>query len=52
MCLLPHGKGRSLVASGKLFPEMYERAGAAVQGCREALPGVLLVALVTHVQAR
>lgn len=37
------GKGKSSVASGGLFPEVYESASATVQGCRETSPGVLLI---------
>lgn len=32
-----------MVASGRLFPEMRERASAAVHVCRETSPEVLLV---------
>ena len=38
-----NSKRKSSVASGRLFPETYERASATVQGCRETLPGVLLI---------
>lgn len=38
-----NGKGKSSIASGRLFPEMYERVSATVKGCRETLPRVLLV---------